>query len=35
MVLGECNMQKKINLTEAMSKFDENWRPKVIASLNG
>jgi mannose-6-phosphate isomerase-like protein (cupin superfamily) len=25
----------KINLDEKFSRFDEHWRPKVIASVNG
>ena len=28
-------MTEKINVTEAFSHFEENWRPKVIATLNG
>ena len=28
-------MAAKINLTEKFGQFDEHWRPKVIASLNG
>lgn len=27
-------MSDKVNITEALSKFEENWRPKVVASLN-
>ncbi|WP_273728713.1 cupin domain-containing protein [Brucella gallinifaecis] len=27
-------MSEKVNITESLSKFEENWRPKVIASLN-
>nr|WP_278116391.1 cupin domain-containing protein [Mesorhizobium sp. WSM4875]WIE94779.1 cupin domain-containing protein [Mesorhizobium sp. WSM4875] len=28
-------MTEKINVSEAFSQFEENWRPKVIATLNG
>ncbi len=28
-------MIEKINLTDKFSRFDERWRPKVIAALNG
>ncbi len=31
----KTEMHKKVKLSEALSKFDENWRPKIIASLNG
>lgn len=28
-------MTNKINIDEKFSKFDEHWRPKIIAELNG
>lgn len=28
-------MSEKVNIDDAMAQFQENWRPKVIATLNG
>lgn len=27
-------MSEKVNITDALSKFEENWRPKVVATVN-
>jgi mannose-6-phosphate isomerase-like protein (cupin superfamily) len=32
---GEFPMTSKINLVEKFGAFEEHWRPKVIANLNG